>query len=211
MSKYPVFLELAGRRVVVIGAGAVAVRKAQSLLAAGARVVVVGKKINEAMTVLGAGANVELIESRYSSNYLPGAVLVIAATDDKKLNKRIYKDCQELEILCNVVDQPQLCDFFVPAVVKRGQLQIAVGTEGQCPAYSVHLRTKLEKIFTENHGRFLAELETVRETILENVTDHNQRKIILGTLVGDESFEYFVENGPAKWQNYAGNLIEGEH
>jgi len=66
MSKYPVFLELADRRVVVIGAGAVAVRRAQSLLAAGARVVVVGKKINEAMTVLGTGANIELVESRYS-------------------------------------------------------------------------------------------------------------------------------------------------
>jgi len=99
----------------------------------------------------------------------------------------------------------------VPAVVKRGQLQIAVGTEGQCPAYSSHLRTKLEKIFTENHGRFLAELKTVRETILENVTEHNRRKTILGTLVGDESFDYFVENGPAKWQNYARSLIEGEN
>lgn len=207
MAKYPIFVELGGRRVVIIGAGTVAVRKAQSLIAAGARVVVVGKKINEAMTALGTGPNVELIESGYSSNYLPGAVLVIAATDDKTLNKRIYKDCQELEILCNVVDQPQLCDFFIPAVVKRGQLQIAVATEGHCPAYSGHLRTKLEKIFTEQHGRFLAELETVRETILENVTDQNRRKTLLGTLVGDESFEYFVENGPAKWQQYARKLV----
>ena len=85
-------------------------------------------------------------------------MLAIAATSDRQLNRRIYKDCQELEILCNVVDAPELCDFIVPAVVKRGDLQIAIGTEGNCPAYAGHLRKKLEQSFTDKHGEFLAEL-----------------------------------------------------
>ena len=207
MGKYPIFVELSGRRAVVIGAGAVAVRKAQSLLTTGARLVVVGKKISEAMSALCAGDDVELIESRYSKDYLPGAVLVIAATSDTQLNKRIYKDCQQLEILCNVVDQPGLCDFFVPAVVRRGDLQIAVGTNGTCPAYAGHLRKKLEEIFSDEHGRFLDELQAIRRDICEAVPDQGQRKALLGQLAGDESFEYFIENGPAAWQQYARKLV----
>ena len=127
-------------------------------------------------------------------------MLVIAATNDHELNKQIYKDCQELEILCNVVDQPELCDFYVPAVVRRGDLQIAIGTEGDCPAYAGHIRKKLEQTFTDKHGEFLAELEAIRDHIIKDVPNEADRKIILGKLVDDESFEYFVKNGSDAWQ-----------
>jgi precorrin-2 dehydrogenase/sirohydrochlorin ferrochelatase len=207
MAKYPIFLELSGRRVVVIGGGAVAVRKAQALLAAGARLVVISKQIDDAITSLCAGSNAELIKSRYSKDYLVGAVLAIAATSNRQLNKRIYKDCQELEILCNVVDAPELCDFIVPAVVKRGELQIAIGTEGHCPAYAGHLREKLEQTFTDKHGEFLAELETLRNRIIKDVPDPIDRKALLGQVVDDKSFKYFIQNGPAQWQKYADRLI----
>jgi precorrin-2 dehydrogenase/sirohydrochlorin ferrochelatase len=207
MAKYPIFLELGGRRVVVIGGGAVAVRKAQVLLAAGARLVVVAERIDNMLTVLCRDKNAEIIKSRYSKNYLPEAVLVVAATNNNQLNKQIYKDCQELEILCNVVDVPEFCDFFVPAVVKRGDLQIAIGTGGQCPAYAGHLRKKLERIFTDKHGQFLGELETLRKHIIKDVSDPSDRKIILGRLADDKSFEYFVENGPSQWRTFADELI----
>jgi len=154
------------------------------------------------------GTDVELIKSRYSKNYLAGALLAIAATNNARLNKQIYKDCQELEVLCNVVDVPELCDFFVPAVVKRGNLQIAIGTEGQCPAYAGHIRKKLEKIFTEKHGQFLAELETLRKDIIKNVPEPSDRKVLLGKLADDESFEYFIEKGQAKWHVFAAELID---
>jgi precorrin-2 dehydrogenase/sirohydrochlorin ferrochelatase len=207
MSKYPIYLELGGRRVVVIGAGAVAVRKAQALLEAGARLVVVAERVDKMLTALCAKSNAELVRSKYSKNYLTGAVLVIAATDNRKVNEQIYKDCQELEILCNVVDQPELCDFFVPAVVQRGDLQIAIGTEGYCPAYAGHLRKKLEQTFTEKHGEFLAELETLRRQIIENVPDPTARKALLGKLVEDESFEFFAESGAAAWRQRAERLV----
>lgn len=209
MAKYPIFLELGGRRAVVVGGGAVAAQKAKALLAAGARLVVVSKTIDDALAALCQGGNAELIKSKYSKNYIAEAALVIAATSDEQLNKQIYKDCQELEILCNVVDAPELCDFTVPAVVKRGDLQIAIGTEGHCPAYAGHLRKKLEQTVTIKHGEFLAELERLRKHIIEDVPEQAHRKVLLGELVDDKSFEYFVQNGPKAWHNYAQKIMQG--
>ncbi len=208
MAKYPIFLELSERRVVVIGAGVVAARKVQSLLSAGARVVVVADKIDDILTNICQGTNAKLVQSKYSKQYIAEAVLVIAATNNLELNKQIYRDCQELEVLCNVVDQPELCDFFVPAVVKRGDLQIAIGTDGNCPAYSGHLRKKLEQSFTDKHGEFLGELQTIRKRIIEEVSDPTCRKSLLGQLVNDESFECFIKNGPAAWRDRAEKIIQ---
>ena len=144
VSKYPIFLKLDGRLAVLIGGGGVALRKAESLLSVGARLKVVAKVVVDELSSLCRQKNVELIEGEYSKDFLTGAVLAIAATDDNKLNKQIYEDCRALGVLCNVVDVPELCDFFVPAVVKRGDLQIAISTNGLCPAYAAFvLRTKM--------------------------------------------------------------------
>ena len=207
MAKYPIFLELKGRRVVVIGGGTVAVRKVQSLLAAKARLVVVAEHIDKMMTALCKSKNTELIKSKYSKEYLAEAVLAIAATNNHKLNQQIYKDCQELEVLCNIVDEPEFCDFYVPAVVRRGDLQIAIGTEGHCPAYAGHIRKKLEKIFVEEHGQFLAELQRIRKKIIDEVPEPAERKTVLGLLVDDESFEYFIRNGPEQWRIRSDEII----
>jgi len=208
MVKYPIFMELSERRVVVVGGGAVAVRKADSLLEAGARLVVVAFKPSDAMTALCTNRGAELIRDRYAKPYIGEAVLVIAATDDPQVNEQVYRDCQELEILCNVVDDPEHCDFFVPALVKRGDLQIAIGTGGYCPAYAGHLRQRLETMFTEEHGRFLAELENIRKEIIEEVPSSADRKSLLGNLVDDESFEYFRANGPEAWRERARDTIK---
>ena len=207
MARYPIYLDLTGKRVVVIGAGPVAARKANALHEAGARVIIVAKKVNPAFEKSCTLPHVEVVLSASSKDYLAEAVLALAATNDLDLNHRIYKDCQELEVLCNVVDQPDLCDFFVPAVVKRGPLQIAISTDGNCPAYAGHLRKKLEDQFTEDHGRFVIELEATRKRIIEEVADPAERKAILGQLAGDKSFEYFLANGPADWQAYAQQII----
>jgi precorrin-2 dehydrogenase/sirohydrochlorin ferrochelatase len=208
MAKYPIFLELGGRRVVVVGGGTVALRKAQALLDAGARLIVVAEGPSDALTALCARHGAELIRSRYAKQYIAEAVLVVAATNDAKVNEQVYQDCQTLEILCNVVDDPKHCDFFVPAVVKRGDLQIAIGTEGNCPAYAGHLRQKLEAMFTEEHGRFVAELERVRKEIIDAVPASADRKSLLGELVDDESFEYFRTNGPVAWRERAESIIQ---
>ncbi|MBN2590001.1 MAG: bifunctional precorrin-2 dehydrogenase/sirohydrochlorin ferrochelatase [Sedimentisphaerales bacterium] len=211
MAKYPIFLNLEGRRVVVIGGGTVAVRKTQVLLDCGARLVVVADNIDKMIAAFGTQKNIELIKSKYEKSYLPTAVLAIASTNDNEINKQIYKDCQELEILCNVVDVPELCDFFVPAVVKRGNLQIAISTNGNCPAYAGHLRKKLEELITEQHGKFLEVLEITRQNIIQEITEPDKRKIILGKLCDDKSFDYFLKNGSENWLSYAEELIKSLH
>ncbi|MBW8002208.1 MAG: bifunctional precorrin-2 dehydrogenase/sirohydrochlorin ferrochelatase [Planctomycetes bacterium] len=208
MAKYPIFLELEGARVVVIGAGKVATRKVQVLHDAKARVVVVADVISNEMTAYCKGTDIELIEAKYAKSYLPGARLVIASTSDIETNAQIYKDCQELQILCNVVDDPPHCDFFVPAVIKHGDLQIAIGTDGKCPAYSGYLRKKLEQQFTKEHGLFLIELNDMRMQIIEKFPDPADRKAILEKLVDDNSFEYFVKNGDDAWRDYAQKITE---
>ena len=157
--KYPIFLNLKLKRAVVVGGGSVATRKVLTLLGTQARVVVVADQIDEVLKTKCKNTNTEFVQAKYSKEYLAGATIVFAATNDRKVNEQIYKDCQQIEALCNVADEPELCDFFVPAVVKRGDLQIAVGTDGYSPAYAGHIRQKLESIFTEKHGEFLAELD----------------------------------------------------
>jgi precorrin-2 dehydrogenase/sirohydrochlorin ferrochelatase len=204
MAKYPIFLDLNGRRVVIIGGGSVATRKAETILGTGVRLVVVAPRLDETLRKVCAGTKAELIESKYSKDYIVGgATLVIAATNDEALNKQIYRDCQQLEILCNVVDSPGLCDFYV----QRGDLQIAIGTDGKSPAYAGHLRKKLENIFTEKHGEFLDSLVAIRGFAIEKLADATERKAILGQLAGDESFEYFLHNGPQQWRKRAEEQI----
>lgn len=206
--KYPIFLNLESKRAVVIGAGSVATRKILSLLDSKARIVIVAEKIDQALKTRCKNSDIEFVQAKYSKEYLTGATIVFAATNDKKVNEQIYKDCQQAEALCNVADEPELCNFFVPAVAKRGGLQIAVCTEGYSPSYAGHIRQKLENIFTEKHGEFLAELEIIRKQIIEKVPDAEERKKILGQLVSDESFKFFVENGAADWHKYAANIIK---
>jgi precorrin-2 dehydrogenase/sirohydrochlorin ferrochelatase len=208
MSKYPIFLELRGRRVVLVGGGAVAARKAGVLLEAGARLIVVAEQATGVLTTMCTQQGAKLIRSKYAKEYVAEAALVVAATNDAKVNRQVYADCQALGILCNVADDPECCDFFVPAVVKRGDLQIAISTEGSCPAYAGHLKKKLEAIFTEEHGQFLTALEQVRKQITDSLSDPAERKALLGELVDDKSFSYFCENGPAAWRKKAEESIE---
>ncbi|MEN6387155.1 MAG: bifunctional precorrin-2 dehydrogenase/sirohydrochlorin ferrochelatase [Phycisphaerales bacterium] len=201
--KYPVFMNLENQRIVVIGAGSVGTRKVLTLTDSGARIVVVSEEFDQILKDKCLRKEIECVKARYSKEYLVGAVMAFAATNNRETNEQIYKDCQELEVLCNVPDNPDLCDFFVPAVVKRGDLQIAVCTEGNSPAYAGHIRKKLEEIFTEKHGEFLAELEQIRKRIIDEVSDMQVRKAILGELAGDASFDYFIEKGPSEWEKFA--------
>jgi len=207
MLKYPVFLKLSGRRVVVIGGGDVASRKVRALLATGAKIIVIAEQLCQDLTEACRGTDTKLIESSYSKNHLAEATLVVTATDNNQINKQVYSDCRDLGILCNVVDVPELCDFFVPAVVKRGNLQIAISTDGCCPAYAAHLRRKLEKDFTEKHGEFMVELENARQKIIKEIPEIAKRKKILERLVKDESFECFKNDGAEKWREFAAAII----
>lgn len=206
MAKYPIYLDLTNVQAVVVGAGSVAARKVKTLLHAGAAVKVVTKAVKEDFNEVCKGLAIEIVISDYERSHLKDAFLVIAATDNPELNTRVYNDCQSLKILCNVVDVPHLCNFYVPSVIRKGDIQIAISTNGKCPAYAAHLRRKFEKLLTEDHGNFLDLLDEARQWIIRQVPKP-ERKELLSKLSMDDSFDYFLEKGASAWKSMAQQLI----
>ncbi|MCH7919142.1 MAG: bifunctional precorrin-2 dehydrogenase/sirohydrochlorin ferrochelatase [Planctomycetes bacterium] len=200
MAKYPIFLDLEKQRAVVVGGGQVAYQKTRGLLEADARVVVVTRQIVPELAGLCQAHGSEVVLSDYAREHLGRARVVIACTDDRSINETVYRDCQQAGILCNVVDTPDLCDFYLPAVVRRHPLQIAIGTEGSSPAFAKKVRMQLEKQFTEEHSAFLRTLRSLRPEVLSAIGDLGRREALLTEFADDESFEYFVEHGAAAWQ-----------
>lgn len=208
MAKYPIYLELGGKRVVVIGAGRIGARKAQTLHKTGAKVTVVSKCIDDSFKEICGPLDMKVIVGPYEKHHLEGATLAIAATDDNELNTQIYNDCQQLRVICNVVDVPHLCDFYVPAIVNRGDLQIAIGTNGKSPAYAGYIRRKLEKMYTEEHTAFVDELNDIRNRVIEQIPDLKTRKEILKHIATDEAFEMYACDGAEFLHKLADELIQ---
>src|SRR5438874_1778652 len=142
MRHYPVFLDLQDRPVLVVGAGKVALRKTKGLLDAGARVTVVAP---EALPDFD-GLPLRLVRRRFRPSDLNGAILVFAATNDRRVNHRIRLAARSRGIPANIADSAAECDFIVPARVQRGDVQIAISTGGKSPRISAELRQKLEEI-----------------------------------------------------------------
>ena len=206
MPKYPIYLELQDKQAVVIGAGSVAARKTKTLVSTGANVRVVAQNIEPAFKELCEGLPITIIQGHYSKEHIQDAFLVIAATDDNALNTEIFEDCQKLKTLCNVVDVPLLCNFYVPAVINRGDLQLAISTNGKCPAYAGRLRRKFQELITEDHGRFLELLDSARQSVIDKIQAH-KRKEVLARLSDDNSYQLFLEKGPADWKAMSEKLI----
>ncbi|MFO8013144.1 MAG: bifunctional precorrin-2 dehydrogenase/sirohydrochlorin ferrochelatase [Phycisphaerae bacterium] len=160
---YPIVLDLAGRRAVVVGGGRVALRKARALAEAGARVTAVAP---EFLPEFAEAAGVECVEAPYAAGHLDGAVLAIAATDDETVNRRVAGDARAAGVLVNVVDVPEACDFIVPAQVRRGDLLVAITTGGAAPSLSRRLRERLEAAFGPEWEAYLEQLRAVRERVL---------------------------------------------
>src|SRR5579862_2848626 len=137
---FPLFLKLAGRPCLVVGAGPVAESKMASLVRCEAIVRVVAPQATEAVRKAARDGAIVWDRRHFKKSDLDGAMLVVAATSDPELHERIFRQAQRAGILCNVVDEPARCDFYYPAVVRRGPLQIAVSTGGHAPALAQRLR-----------------------------------------------------------------------
>jgi precorrin-2 dehydrogenase/sirohydrochlorin ferrochelatase len=163
---YPAFLNLHGKKVVVVGGGNVAERKILSLLKAGAAVTVVSPAITARLCKEKTKKNIEHIARCYRKGDLRGSFLVIAATDNPSVNTQIAKDAPSL---VNVVDVPKECSFIAPSVIKRGPLTIAVSTGGISPAFSRTMRQELEKIYGPEIGKYLNFVGSIRRKTLQRL------------------------------------------
>jgi len=180
---YPIFLDLTGRLAVVIGGGEVALRKAEALSAAGARVRVVAPEIDGRLRAID---RVECRQEPYSAAALDGATLAIAATDRPEVNSQVAADCRARGLLCNVVDVPAECDFIVPSVFRQGPLVIAVSTGGAAPSAAGRIRRRIEREFGPAYGLWLAKLGQLRASLKGDMTDEALRRELFLRLSEDD-------------------------
>jgi siroheme synthase-like protein len=174
---FPLFLRLSGARCLVVGGGAVAARKVEALLRAGAEVTVVAPEIGEELERLllarettgqapvGAGSLAWQRRS-FRDEDAPGHLLLVAATDDCEVNRRASAAAGRSAVLVNVVDDPEASDFFVPSVLERGALQIAVSTSGEAPALAAGLRRRLEELFPQEWSQVVELVGAARREVL---------------------------------------------
>ncbi len=188
-SLFPMFLKLEGRQCLVVGAGKVGEPKIASLLDTGARVRVVALDASPAVREWAHDGRIELDLRAFSPDNLDGAFLAVVATSSRSLNERVYREAQRRGVLCNVVDVPDLCDFFYPAVVRRGDLQIAVSTAGQSPSLAQQIRRQLEKQFGPGYAEWVAELGETRKLILASDLDKERKLDLLHSLASREAVE----------------------
>src|SRR6478609_8076602 len=158
MSLLPIFLKLDSRPGLLVGAGNVALEKIASLLPTGLRLRVIARDAKPEIRKLAAEGKLEWFQRHYETTDLDGTYVVIAATDDPEVNARIFREATERGILCNSVDDPPHCDFYFGAVVRRGDLQVAISTAGESPAVAQRLRREIDGQLAADLGPWLKNL-----------------------------------------------------
>jgi precorrin-2 dehydrogenase / sirohydrochlorin ferrochelatase len=197
---YPIFLNLKGRRCLVVGGGAVAERKVEKLVESGARVIVVAPEATEVLSQMAADGMIDLEKRKYIEGEAGCYFLVISATDDPALNRHVSEDADMAGRPVNVVDAPELCNFHVPAAFSRGELQIAISTAGASPTLAKKIREDLECRFPPAYERLLSRLREFRESLADRVPDESKRKEILGRVVRAPETELYLEGNEAPFE-----------
>jgi len=195
---FPMFVKLEGRRVLVVGAGRVGEPKIAGLLDTGADVRVVAREASPAVHEWARQGRISLEERDFAPADLQGAMLAIVATASSQLNAIIFRLAHARGVLCNVVDVPDLCDFYYGAVVQRGDLQIAVSTNGQSPSLARKIREQLEVQFGPEYADLVAELGATRRRVLASSLDPAVKRELLLSLAGADVLDTLLaETEPA--------------
>ena len=189
MTLFPMFVKLEGRSCLVVGAGAVGEPKIESLIQAGASVHVVAPLANAAVAEWAVGGEITWKAREFTPSDLDNVFLVIAATSARKVNESIFCEARRRNILCNVVDDPEHCDFYYPAVVRRGDLQLAISTNGHSPALAQRIRRELEAQFGPEYGEWLKQLGRIRQELFASPMNPEDRRRLLHQLASREAFE----------------------
>jgi precorrin-2 dehydrogenase / sirohydrochlorin ferrochelatase len=195
------------RRVVVIGGGMVAVRKVLALLDAGANVTVISPDMAPEMRDLASAGRILLAERSYQVGDLAGVFLAIAATDDAQVNQAVAAEAARTGCLINVVDEPQLCDFILPAVVQRGEVKLAITTGGASPALARRLRERLEAAVGPEYGELAALLAELRPLLHQHFTSEAARSAGALALVDSDLLEVLQAEGFQAARNRALRLL----
>jgi precorrin-2 dehydrogenase / sirohydrochlorin ferrochelatase len=190
MSLFPIFLKLAARPCIVIGAGHLAESKIESLQAASARITVIAPQASDRILDWAASGEIQLHQRAYQQGDLTGNFLVVAATNDPAVNRAVFAEATSTGVLCNAVDDPPFCDFYFPSVVRRGDLQIAISTAGASPALAQRLRKEINAQLPLDAGDWLTDLGNLRREVVTAEPLNESRRLLLHQLAQREVCGY---------------------
>ena len=191
MKTYPIMLNMQGRTAVVVGGGPVALRKAHALRRAGAMVRLVAAQLDSDADVDG----MTVLREPYQPRCLEGAALALACTNDRAANAAIARDARAAGALVNVADQPDDCDFFLPATAGDGDVTVAVGTGGAAPALAAELKRQLQQALPPRVGEFAAALQQLRAELKAQGGNAARRGRILHRLAGGAMYRIYIAEG----------------
>ncbi len=180
---YPIMLDINGKKCLVIGGGEVAERKVLSLLQYGAQVLVISPEVTETLYNLQKQGEIELIERPYKQGDIKNVFLVYVATNEPFVNEACLQEARRENILINVVDQPLMCDFIVPATIKKGDLSVAISTNGKSPMLSRRIREEIEGLLRNTSEEYINVLGDLRKIVLKEIKDPYTRKRIFEKIV----------------------------
>lgn len=178
----------------MVGGGDVGTRKIITLLECGAFVTVVSPDASEKLLKLAESGQIELKRRPYAGSDIDGMFLVICATDDEGLNRQVSRDAGKLSMLCNIADRPEACNFILPALVKRGDLVIAVSTSGKSPAFAKKIRKDLEQQYGIEYADFLKLMGAIRKKLLSNSHEPEAHKPLFEKLIDADIVELIKSN-----------------
>ena len=207
MDYLPAFHNVRGKLCLVVGGGEVATRKTGVLLEAGATVRVVAPEIEPD---LARQPGVEPIVARFESQHLEGAVMVIAATNDREVNRQVSELAQSRKLPVNVVDDPELCSFIMPAILDRSPLMVAFSSGGGSPVLTRMMRGKLETVIPQNYSRLAAFAVRFRELVKERVTNPPKRRIFWENALDGMVAEKVLAGDEASAETLLKQMLESE-
>lgn len=194
MRYYPVNLDIKNRKCLVVGGGSVGTRKVLTLLDCGAIVTLVSPDAAEKLLELADNGSISWEKRSYLASDLDTMFLVFGTTDDEELNRKISADAEKLNMLCNIADRPEVCNFILPSIVNRGDLVISISTSGKSPAFAKKLRKQLEKQFGVEYVEFLRLMGAIREKLLSEKHEPEAHKHIFERLINNDLVEMIKNN-----------------
>ena len=207
MSYYPVFLQLENKIALVVGGGKVAQRKVETLLRYGASIHVVSKVLTDKLKQLIEINKVRLLGEEMREEFLDGAFIVIAATDDKELNSKVSESARKRGLLVNAVDQPADCNFIVPSIVRKGALSIAISTSGMSPALAKKIRKELDGQFGNEYETFLNVMGSLRKEVLAMGLSQEENSRIFHEIVDGGIIEALARNDLPKVESSLARIL----
>ena len=208
MSFYPICLDLEGKPCIIVGGGRVAERKVQGLLSCAAQVTVISPELTEGLLSSYKDGSIGWIKRKYCPGDLEQAFLVIAATNDEETQKQVYEEAAVHNLLLNVADVPQRCNFILPATVRQGDLIISISTAGKSPALARKLRMELEKRYGVEYKIMVDILGAIRPQILASGLSQSENEQIFTQLLHKEMAEWIMARNWSSLENHFEKVLQ---